>query len=136
MNATGESASGKAGARADGAQRARRARMARRALELLQKEERALGSVTTSGIKTLMGAIRHAVCLEEVDLLLRYQQARDPEKWTARLVQGLWDCFRECAEGCTTDEEKVAAVRDQLGYIAWAQRVAESRSGRGGEASR
>ena len=49
----------------------------------------ALKGLDPTALRTLLGAATNATCLEEVQILLRYQQGRDRVKWSDALVTGM-----------------------------------------------
>ncbi|WP_437952604.1 hypothetical protein WME98_19230 [Sorangium sp. So ce296] len=70
---------------------ARRATLAKRAWSFAEKQEikSKLARMEPTAIRTLLGATIQASCLLEVQMLLRYQQGRDKDKWDAGLVSSL-----------------------------------------------
>src|SRR5207247_2435272 len=70
---------------------AERAKRARRANEFVKSSQirEALKALDPTALRTLLGAAANASCLDEVLILLRYQQGRDRVKWPDALVTGL-----------------------------------------------
>jgi hypothetical protein len=70
---------------------AERASLARRANRFVDNREirDALVALDPSALRTLLGAAASASCLDEVLILLRYQQGRDRGKWRDVLVTGI-----------------------------------------------
>jgi len=99
--------------------------MARRALAYKDNASlrQALAQVTPSAMQTLLGAIQHAGSLEEIEIVIRYQQARERRKWSGALVEQILQDLRTSAEGEPTDQTRANVAARQLGLIARVQRA-------------
>lgn len=106
---------------------------AKRALKYLEdaKLKAPLSQLNATAMQTLLGAVQRAGSLDEIEIILRYQQARDPRGWAAALVDQLLADLRVSAEKVTEDKDKVKAAAQQLGLIARVHRVVEDRGERG-----
>lgn len=107
---------------------------AQRALRYLNEDQlkRPLSQLNTTAMQTLLGAVQRAGSLEEIEIVLRYQQARDPRAWPRELVDPLLKDMKTSAEGHALDRDKVKAAATQLALIARVQRVVEDPERRGG----
>jgi hypothetical protein len=89
---------------------AERAKLAKRANEFVKNAQirEALTSLDPTALRTLLGAAANASCLDEVLILLRYQQGRDRVKWRDVLVAGLEKQLQELVEVATRRTETPA----------------------------
>jgi hypothetical protein len=78
-------------------QRAKLAKSANRFVENAAVRE-ALTALDPTALRTLLGAAANASCLDEVLILLRYQQGRDRVKWRDVLVAGMEKELKELVE--------------------------------------
>lgn len=77
-----------------------RAKLAKRANEFVKNAQirAALTGLDPTALRTLLGAATNASCLDEVLILLRYQQGRDRTKWPDVLVTGLEKQLQEIVD--------------------------------------
>ena len=119
--------------------------MARAALGLLEdnKKRRALAGVDPSSVRTLLAAAQQACSLEELEIILRYQQARLRGGWTEEVVGAISMACTKAADAICTgdlstadaDRARACAAAEQLALIARVHRVAHAEvegQGRGG----
>jgi hypothetical protein len=80
-----------------------RAKLAKRANEFVKNTQirTALTALDPTALRTLLGAAANASCLDEVLILLRYQQGRDRVKWPEALVTGIEKQLQDLVEVAT-----------------------------------
>lgn len=102
-----------------------RGRLAERALAYREQPElrSALASVPPAAMQTLLGAVQRAASLAEIEIVIRYQQARAQKDWSLKLVEQIWKDLKTSADSVSGDREKARAATDQLSLIARVHRV-------------
>jgi hypothetical protein len=108
-------------------ERSPRASMAERALKLLDEPHKGqLAKVKRAGLRTLLGAVQRAGSLEEIEIVLRYQQTRSQERGsredgelTVDLMRHLMELFKTAArERGGSDLQQAQAAAEQFSLIA------------------
>jgi len=127
---------------------ASRAKKARAAVKLLDdgKQRDVLATIDSSAMRNLQAVAQAASSLDEIVLVIQYQQARQHQqakrRWDAKAGKLLIDLVRAAAEGISGDDDesersKALAAAEQLGLVARAHKViseeARERSGKGGK---
>ena len=111
----------------------KQADLARRALDLYRNDSlrKAFAGVDPTQMRTLLAAFEQAGSLEEQEIVLRYQAARQRDKWDPKLVDKLLELCRDAGKGVERasaggdpDERKAREAARQLGFIVRMHRVA------------
>jgi len=124
---------------------ARRPALARSARQFADETQirEALAALDPSALRTLLGAASSASCLDEVLILLRYQQGRDRAKWRDVLVAGIEKQLLAAAkvhagtdEPDQPDQAEALLATTWLGFLVQIHRFyfEAGREVRGGEA--
>jgi hypothetical protein len=103
--------------------------MARRALDMVDKS--GLASIDVTAMRTLLAAASQAGSAEEIEIIVRYQQARFRDRWDGAFIDQLLAVLKEVGDAAKTDaatDDKdsaaAKAIADQLGLIARVHRFA------------
>lgn len=111
-----------------------RGAMAQRALVYLNDAalSRQLARMNRAAVQTLLGAVQRATSMDEIEIILRYQQAR--ARWDRELVERLLRDMRTSAEGAKGQPGDMYEVRarlaaEQLSLIARVHRVVIEQAG-------
>ena len=101
-------------------QRAKLAKSANRFVENASMRE-ALTALDPTALRTLLGAAANASCLDEVLILLRYQQGRDRAKWRDLLVAGMEKELKDLVSNAKKDraEPSEPDAAEALLATAW-----------------
>jgi hypothetical protein len=70
--------------------------------------KKALGELNPTALRNLFSAANEASCLEEVLILLRYQQGRDPRQWPEALVNGIVTRMEQAVKNAGLDSRLAA----------------------------
>lgn len=124
-----------------------RAAKAREAVSFLEKGKgrEVLSTISKTGMRNLVSVAQAASSLDEIELTIRYQQARSGEKknerWHPETSEVLINVIRKAAQGVQGDSDeahraRALAAAEVLGLIARAHRVIHEQNRASGKGER